>query len=56
MTDYTNLNTFFYINQSFMPSLDARLGDLAQCYGKYDDKKEHHDLVLIVNSSEERYG
>jgi hypothetical protein len=36
MADFTKLNIFFYINQSFMPALDSRIGDLAQCYGRYD--------------------
>lgn len=56
MGEFTKLNVFFYINQSFMPALDARVGDLAQCYGRYDPDKQWHDLSLIVNSNEGRYG
>jgi hypothetical protein len=51
MADLTKLATYFYINQSFMPSLDARIGDLAQCYGRYDSDKQWYELSLIVNSS-----
>lgn len=56
MADFTKLNVFFYINQSFMPALDSRLGDLAQCYGRYDETNKWYDLSLIVNSNEGRYG
>lgn len=36
MTEIVKQNLYFYLNQSFMPSLDSRLGDLGQCYGRYD--------------------
>lgn len=56
MGEFTKHNIFFYINQSFMPALDSRVGDLAQCYGRYDADKQWHDLCLIVNDNEGRYG
>jgi hypothetical protein len=39
-----------------MPSLNSRLGDLALCYGRFDQNNNMHDLSLIVNSNEGRYG
>lgn len=35
----TKKKFYFYLNQSFMPSFDATIGDLAQSYGKYDSNK-----------------
>lgn len=29
-------NFLFYLKESFMPSLDSKVGDLAQCYGRYE--------------------
>ena len=39
-----------------MPALDSRIGDLAQCYGRYDEHNKWYDISLIVNSNEGRYG
>ena len=56
MAEITKQNLFFYLNQSFMPSLDSRLGDLGQCYGRYDDKNNCYEIQFIVNGNENRYG
>lgn len=32
-------NFLFYLKDSFMPSLDSKVGDLAQCYGRFDEKE-----------------
>jgi hypothetical protein len=39
-----------------MPSLDAHLGDLAQCYGRFDETGNYYDIQFIVNGNENRYG
>ena len=39
-----------------MPSLDSRLGDLAQCYGRHDDKNNYYDIQFIVAAKEGNYG
>jgi len=56
MSEVTKQNLFFYLNQSFMPALDSRLGDLGQCYGRYDDKNNYYDIQFIINGNENRYG
>ena len=56
MQEITKQNLYFYLNQSFMPSLDSRLGDLGQCYGRYDQKCNQYELQFIVNGNENRYG
>ena len=56
MQEITKQSLYFYLNQSFMPSLDSRLGDLAQCYGRYDEKNQFYELQFIVNGNENRYG
>ena len=28
----------FYLKDSFMPSLNSKIGDLAQCYARYDER------------------
>lgn len=39
-----------------MPALDSRIGDLAQCYGRFDEGNKWYEMQLIVNSNEGRYG
>ena len=51
MSEIANQNLYFYLNQSFMPSLDSKLGDLGQCYGRYDDKSNYYDIQFIVNGN-----
>ncbi len=34
--DLTKRNFVFFLRQSFMPSLDSCIGDLAFCYGRFD--------------------
>lgn len=51
MSEITKQNLFFYLNQSFMPALDSKLGDLGQCYGRYDDKNGYYDIQFIVNGN-----
>ena len=36
--EVSNKNFNFYLKDSFMPSLNSKIGDLAQCYARYDDR------------------
>lgn len=56
MAEITKEPLYFYLNQSFMPSLDSKLGDLGQCYGRFDEKNNYYDIQFIVNGNENRYG
>lgn len=33
-------NFMFYLKDSFMPSLNSKIGDLAQCYARYDEREK----------------
>lgn len=54
--ELTKEAVYFYINKSFMPSLDSALGDLAQSYGNYDHSTKLYSIQLSVNTNEGRYG
>lgn len=41
-------NFYFFLNQSFMPSFDAKIGDLAKCYGRMDSETKRYEIKLTA--------
>jgi len=46
----------FYLKESFMPSLDSRIGDLAQCYARYDDREKIYEMNFTLCSVKDFFG
>lgn len=49
-------NFMFYLKESFMPSLDSRIGDLAQCYARYDDREKIYEMNFTLCSVKDFFG
>lgn len=39
-----------------MPSLDSRIGDLAQCYARYDDREKIYEMNFTLCSVKDFFG
>jgi hypothetical protein len=38
LDEISGKNFLLYLRNSFMPSLSSKVGDLAQCYGRYEER------------------
>jgi hypothetical protein len=54
--DLTKRNFVFFLRQSFMPSLDSSIGDLAFCYGRYDKTNKQYEITLTGSENHHEYG
>lgn len=51
----TKKNFIFYLRESFIPSLDSRLGDIALCYGRKESERKY-ELTLTASENPYEYG
>ena len=55
----TKKNFIFFLRESFIPSLDSKIGDLALCYGRSEVDSEgnkKYEITLVASENPQEYG
>jgi hypothetical protein len=55
LDEETKKNFVFYLRESFIPSLDSKVGDVAICYGR-KEAEDKYELTLVASENPSEYG